>query len=45
VRGKRAHDARIAALILAHDVRTLLTGNARHHEGWDGLSVLTRGEV
>lgn len=34
VRGKRAHDARLAALVLAGKADAILTGNVRDFEGF-----------
>lgn len=40
VEGKRAHDARLAATMLAHGVTTLLTLNPKDFMGFPGLVIL-----
>lgn len=40
VEGKRAHDARLAATMLAHGVSTLLTLNPRDFGGFPGVTTL-----
>jgi predicted nucleic acid-binding protein len=40
VRGKRAHDARLAAVMLANGVDTILTLNGGDFSGFDGIRVI-----
>jgi predicted nucleic acid-binding protein len=40
VRGKRAHDARIASVMLAHDVTSVLTLNTTDFEGLPGITAV-----
>jgi predicted nucleic acid-binding protein len=40
VEGKRAHDARLAATMLAHGVTTVLTLNPKDFAGFHGIAVL-----
>jgi predicted nucleic acid-binding protein len=40
VEGKRAHDARLAAMMLAHGVTTVLTLNPKDFGGFPGIAVL-----
>ena len=40
VQGKRAHDARLAATMLAHGVGTLLTLNPKDFDDFHGIAVL-----
>lgn len=41
IQGKRAHDARLAAVMLTHSVSTILTLNPRDFGGFPGVTVLT----
>ena len=45
VEGKRAHDARLAATMLAHRVDTLLTLNPRDFAAFPGITVLQPREL
>jgi len=45
VSGKRAHDARLVALIRAHRISHILTFNAEDFEGFDDITVVTPGTV
>jgi predicted nucleic acid-binding protein len=45
VLGKQAHDARIAALMLAHGVTHLLTLNADDFARYDGITPVTPQEI
>jgi predicted nucleic acid-binding protein len=40
VQGKRAHDARLAATILAHGISTVLTLNPKDFDDFHGIAVL-----
>jgi predicted nucleic acid-binding protein len=40
VRGKRAHDARIAAVMLSHDISHVLTLNTSDFEGLPGITAI-----
>jgi predicted nucleic acid-binding protein len=39
--GKRIHDANIAAVMIAHNVRTIITTNTEDFSGIEGLHVLS----
>lgn len=41
VAGKRVHDARLAAVMLAHGVTHLLTFNSEHFQSFPGLTVVS----
>jgi predicted nucleic acid-binding protein len=45
VHGKQAHDARIAALMLAHGVTHLLTLNTADFARYDGITPVTPQEI
>lgn len=45
VEGKRAHDARLAATMLAHRVDTLLTLNPRDFAAFSGITVLQPNDL
>lgn len=45
VQGKQAHDARIAALMLAHSVTHLLTLNPTDFTRYDGITPVTPQEI
>ena len=45
LKGKRAHDARLAAIALVHRVDTILTLNAADFAGIDGLAALHPSSV
>jgi predicted nucleic acid-binding protein len=41
IEGKRAHDARLVAVMLTHAVTTMLTLNPRDFGGFSGITILT----
>jgi len=43
--GKPAHDARIAALMLAHGITQILTLNAADFARYDGIAPVTPQEI
>lgn len=45
VMGKRAHDARIASLMLSSDVRHILTLNPKDFLGFSGVTVIRPQEI
>lgn len=45
VQGKRAHDARLAATMLAHGVSTVLTLNPKDFDDFHGIAVLSARDL